>query len=130
MGSGEISLSLDSLVINNFNKLQIKYYNLFVSNEYLQFELDIWAKPGSKVEKSVIGENGELILYIKERPVEGAANKGLIKVLSKLLSTPKSSIELKRGDKSKFKRFSFQLTFTDRKNFDYYLEQISNLAGK
>gem|GEM_PF-451823 len=120
----------ESLVSRKLSDLKIKYYNLKTVDECLYFELDIWAKPGSKVEKHSIGDNGELVLYIKERPIEGAANKGFIKALAKIFSLPKSAVDLSKGTKSKFKRFSFQLTFTERKNIDYYLNQLQNLVGK
>lgn len=132
MGSGESYLNPDHKVVfsEKLNDLKIKYYNIKSEDENLYFELDIWAKPGSKVEKHNIGENGELVLYIKERAVEGAANKGFIKVLAQLFSIPKSSVNISKGSKSKFKRFSFQLTFTERKNIDYYLDRLQNLVGK
>ncbi len=132
MVSGESYLNpnYESLVSRKLSDLKIKYYNLKTVDECLYFELDIWAKPGSKVEKHSIGDNGELVLYIKERPIEGAANKGFIKALAKIFSLPKSAVDLSKGTKSKFKRFSFQLTFTERKNIDYYLNQLQNLVGK
>lgn len=100
----------------------------FSSNEDgVSFSIDIWAKPGSKVQKQLVGESGELILYIKERPVEGAANKALVKTIGKIFGTTNSSIELTRGGKSKFKRFNVSLTFTERKEVSYYLEKINKL---
>ncbi|WP_372652409.1 DUF167 domain-containing protein [Halobacteriovorax sp.] len=125
-----MNLNHEEKITKKLNDLNIKFFNLKTIGEDLYFELDIWAKPGSKVEKHSVGENGELILYIKERAIEGAANKGFIKSLSKIFSIPKSSIAISKGSKSKFKRFSFQLTFTERKNIDYYLDQLQNVVGK
>ena len=129
-GESSLSPSYEDLFLDKFQQLNLKYFEIVSSESSVSFSLDIWAKPNSKVERVYIVESGEVVLHIKEKPVEGAANKGLIKVLSELLSVPRNSIELSKGSKSKFKRFSFHFTFTDRKNIDYYLKQLDNLVGK
>lgn len=130
--SGESSLSRNykDLFSVKLEQLHIKFFDVSSSDSGVSFSIDIWAKPNSKVERVYIAESGEVVLHIKEKPVEGAANNGLIKVLSKLLSIPRNSVELSKGSKSKFKRFSFHFTFTDRKSIDYYLKQLDNLVGK
>jgi len=47
---------------------------------------------------------------IKAPAVEGAANKELVKFLSKQFKTPKSSIVFKSGETSKIKTVRFPLT--------------------
>jgi uncharacterized protein YggU (UPF0235/DUF167 family) len=123
MASGEKSLE------SSFSKL-FKLYNFHEVNDSVSFEVDVWAKPGSKVEKSLIGKNGEFKLYIKERPVAGAANKGLMKRISSLFGIAASEIELTGGGKSKFKRFKINLTFTDRKEVNYYLDRINKIKNE
>ncbi len=127
MESGESSLSTSevSKLEELFQSCKVQAYKIECSDSYLSFELNIWAKPGAKVEKSIVGDEGEIIIYIKERPIDGQANKAFIKYLAAQLSITKSSVSLSRGSKSRFKRFSFQFTFTDRKDFDYYFKKIN-----
>lgn len=42
-------------------------------------------------------------IKIKERPIEGKANKAIIEYLSEILSIPKSKIQILNGDKSSIK---------------------------
>jgi uncharacterized protein len=60
--------------------------------------------PGSKLNK-VIGfmDDGSLKIRIKEKPVEGRANKGLIKYLSDLLDIREFDIEIISGISSRNK---------------------------
>ena len=52
----------------------------------------------------VIGvHDGRLKVKVSAPPVDGAANEELIKVFAKLLSVPKSKIEILSGEKSKQK---------------------------
>lgn len=53
-----------------------------------------------KIEK--IGENN-FIISIKEAPIEGKANKAIIKSLAEYFNIKKSNIEIIRGHKSKEK---------------------------
>ncbi len=96
----------------------------------LSFSLNIWAKPGSKIEKISVGNEGELIVYIKEKPVEGKANKALSRALSRYFGPSPSQIELDKGGKSRFKKFNLRYVFTDNKGVDYYISVINKWSSK
>ncbi|WP_127718154.1 DUF167 domain-containing protein [Halobacteriovorax sp. HLS] len=111
-------------------ELGLNYFDLTHNEDGIHFSIEVWAKPGSKLEKVQIGQRGELVSFIKERAVEGAANKGLLKSIAKVFGTNSSNIVLLSGGKSKFKRFSVALTFTDRKRISYYLEKLNGALKK
>ena len=53
----------------------------------------------------IVGEHdGALKIKLKSPPVDGAANEELIRFLSKLLSVPRSNIEIVNGETSRSKR--------------------------
>jgi len=64
--------------------------------------IPITVKTGSHKEKIEKADKG-YIVYIKERPVEGRANKAVISLLSKYFDVPKSQIFIHSGMKSKQK---------------------------
>ena len=125
MVSGEKLLVTD--LVSKFSNLEFKTYNLVEDGSSIHFGIDVWAKPGAKVEKSLIGTNGELILYIRERAIDGLANKAFLKTIASLFGVSSSEIELLGGGKSKFKRFRVNLTFTERKKINYYLDKIEQI---
>jgi len=61
-------------------------------------------------------------IRIKAPAVEGAANKELVKFLSKQFKTPKSSIAFKSGETSKIKTVRFPVT--DR--FEEWIQKQQN----
>ena len=78
--------------------------------------LRIKAQPAaSKNEFCGLYDGDALKIRIKAPAVEGAANKELVKFLSKSFKVPKSAILFKSGQNSKIKRVEFPLTmqFTD-----------------
>lgn len=77
--------------------------------------------------KKSIGQEGELVVSVSARPVEGAANKAISKFASKRLGISASSFSLDSGDKSKHKRFKVTYVFTDHKDVDYYLAKLKQL---
>lgn len=46
---------------------------------------------------------GNLIVYVREPPVDGKANQALIKLLADHFDVPKSHVEVVRGHKSRHK---------------------------
>ena len=66
---------------------------------------DVRVKPNSKKE-SVSLENGVIVVKIRQKPVEGKANKALIEKLANVLGIAKSCIEVVGGERSKSKRVS------------------------
>jgi uncharacterized protein (TIGR00251 family) len=76
-----------------------------------QVVLYIKAQPAaSKNEFSGLYDENALKIRIKAPAVEGAANKELVKFLSKSFKVPKSSVKFESGQNSKIKRVTFPLT--------------------
>lgn len=48
---------------------------------------------------------GRIQLKVSSPPVEGAANRAAVQLLSKAFKCPKSRVHLKQGEKSRLKRF-------------------------
>lgn len=63
------------------------------------------AHPSSKKESIIKINDKKFIIYVKEPPLKGKANKAIIEVLSNFLKVPKSSILLLKGEKGKNKIF-------------------------
>jgi hypothetical protein len=89
----------------------------------------IHAKPGAKKERIEIGENGEMIIAISSRAVDGEANKALLAALSKALGVSKSQLEIVSGDHGRKKRVKVSIQFTDHKRDSYYKEKLIDLIG-
>ena len=61
------------------------------------------ARPGASRNQITTGPDGTLKVRITAAAVDGAANRALIKFLSKVLSVPKSSIALRSGETTRDK---------------------------
>lgn len=88
---------------------------------------DVWAKPGSKVERSFISLDGVLIVQTRAKPVDGAANAGIIESVAMIFGVSKSSVEIIRGEKSRNKRVKLVMEFTANKKEAYYSKKISEI---
>ncbi len=66
-------------------------------------EIRIKVSPRSSKSEVVGISDDRLRIKLNSPPVDGAANKELIKLLSKIFGVAKSSLELVRGDKSRLK---------------------------
>jgi uncharacterized protein (TIGR00251 family) len=67
----------------------------------------ITVKPGTSQEKIIKTNEDELIVYLHVKPIGGEANKALIKTLSEYFDTPKTSIKIISGAKSRKKVIEF-----------------------
>ena len=83
--------------------------------------LRVKAVPGSSINKIADIHDGALRIKIKAPAVEGAANKELIKFLSKTLRISKSDIEILRGETSKVKSLRIPLS-------EALIEKIASLV--
>lgn len=83
-------------------------------------------KPGAKTESITPGLKGEIVIKVRARPVEGAANMAVIEALSKYLGIAKSRISLESGAKSKAKRFAISLLGRDDREVREKLEKLLN----
>jgi uncharacterized protein (TIGR00251 family) len=61
-------------------------------------------KPGSSKDEISLDEDGNLLVKIKERPIDGAANTYLLNYLSKEFNIRKSAISLEKGATSRYKK--------------------------
>jgi len=85
----------------------MKFYKI----EDEKVTLNIKAQPAaSKNEFSGIYGEDALKIRVKAAAVEGAANKELVKFLSKSFKVAKSDIAFKSGETSKIKRLCFPVT--------------------
>ncbi len=64
----------------------------------------ITVKPGSKKGPLVLRTGpSALTLYLREKPIDGAANQALIRLLSDHFQIPKTSIQIKSGARGRKK---------------------------
>lgn len=70
-------------------------------------QLSARIKPGSK-QPGIAFEASVLVLRVRERAVEGAANEACIRALSDALGVAPSRITLVRGARSREKRFAVE----------------------
>lgn len=67
----------------------------------------VQVKPGSK--KGPLVEqltDGTLVVFVKERAVDGAANEAVVRVLAEFLGRKRSELTLEAGFTSRIKRIS------------------------
>lgn len=113
-------MSLDQELINlGFNCQKIKEDKSFVLISFF-----IKAKPGAKVEKIELSEQGEISIFTSKRPIQGQANKDIEEKVAKLFGISKSNVEIDKGDKSKNKKVLVCFYFTKDKGIGYYLNEL------
>ena len=70
----------------------------------------LFVKPGSKKGPLVeVSETGELTVYVRERAVDGAANKAVIELLAEHFDVSKGAVEIESGQSSRYKRVQIDL---------------------
>jgi uncharacterized protein len=68
-------------------------------------QLSVTVKPGSR--QPGISVSGDcVVLRVRERAIEGAANDACIRALAELFGIPRSRVALVRGERSREKRFA------------------------
>lgn len=79
--------------------------------------LFVKAKPGSKVNKIVLGADGTLSVRINAPAHDGKANEALIRFLSETIRMPRSRIRIVSGFTSPFKKIEIDAeeTFVRKK---------------
>ncbi len=77
--------------------------------------LNIKVKPGSFKDEINFDSDGTLVVKLREKPIDGAANEALIKFLSKEFKLSKSSITLEKGQTSRFKKIQIHVSETELK---------------
>lgn len=72
-------------------------------------EIRIQVKPGtSKGDKIEQQPDGSYLVYLRAKPIDGAANVALIKLLSKHFQVAKTSITIKNGAGSHYKTITIK----------------------
>jgi uncharacterized protein YggU (UPF0235/DUF167 family) len=70
-------------------------------------QLSVTVKPGSK--QPGISVAGDIVvLRVRERAIEGAANEACIRALAEVFGVPRSRVALLRGARSREKRFAVE----------------------
>ncbi len=69
----------------------------------MQVRITVSVSTNAKNNSIILGSDGVYKLKINSQPIEGRANKDIVKYLSKLLKIPKSSIAIVLGQHSKSK---------------------------
>lgn len=64
---------------------------------------EITVKPNSKKGPLIVDEGTSLIVYLREKPVDGEANAALIKHLAKHFQVSKSQVNIKTGSRGRKK---------------------------
>lgn len=70
--------------------------------------IEVRVKTRAKADE-VVCKNGIFFISIKAIPIQGEANKAIIKLLSRHFKTPQSAIQLKLGTKNKIKVYDVQV---------------------
>ncbi|MCW8444427.1 DUF167 family protein [Fluoribacter gormanii] len=65
--------------------------------------LRLYVQPGAKKTEIVGLHEGELKIRLNTPPIEGRANKALLKYIAQTFKVPARQITLQRGDKSRHK---------------------------
>ncbi|MBL6989744.1 MAG: DUF167 domain-containing protein [Bacteriovoracaceae bacterium] len=115
-------------LIDQFKAAGINIHQYTTTDNYLDLAICIRAKPGSKLQKMLIGQGGEIIISTTKRAVEGEANKAIKKILSDTLGVSGSNISLDKGHNSKHKRYLIRFIFTKHKQVEYYIKKVANLT--
>jgi uncharacterized protein len=106
-------------------KLKIEIIN--IEANAFTFAIDVWAKPGAKVEKVFVSLVGALVIQTKSKPIDGEANEGIIEDVSATFGVSKSQVQIVRGEKSRSKRIRIHVQFTANKKEAYFNQKFSEI---
>jgi len=81
---------------------------MLITNHEDGVTLKVKVVPNASANKIVGEQDGRLVIRLTAPPVEGKANKLLIKLVSKQLKIPASSIEILHGHASREKTLLFR----------------------
>lgn len=81
-------------------------YSHFLREKKGLLLLDIYVKPNS-AEQGLYFEENTLFVRVESAPIEGQANKEILKLLGKSFGIPSSSLNIVKGDCGKEKVVSF-----------------------
>lgn len=70
-------------------------------------QISVRVKPGSK-QPGISVENGTVVLRVRERAVEGAANAACVRAIAQALGVAASRVTLTQGARGREKRFAIE----------------------
>jgi uncharacterized protein (TIGR00251 family) len=76
-------------------------------------EVVILVKPGSSKNEIYMNPNNELVVRLRAKPIDGAANTALVEFLSSQLNIRKSGIEILKGTTSRVKKLQLVISQTE-----------------
>ena len=80
------------------------YYDGFERKRVKQsMKIQVTVKPNARKESVERKTGDELVVCVKDSPVDGKANRALIQVLADYFSVPKSAISILHGERSRKK---------------------------
>ena len=103
---------------------KLKFETITTEANAFTIDVDVWAKPGAKVEKVFVSKEGALVIQTRSKPIDGEANEGIIDAISATFGVSKSQIEIVRGEKSRLKIIRIQVPFTANKKEVYFKQKI------
>lgn len=121
---------MEGAIFDTLKKFSFEPQIIKSDKSHLIIGLTILAKPSSKLEKISPGPKGEMIVHTKAKPVDGAANIGIVKLLSKVFGLPQNNIAFKSGEKSKTKKLILTFIFSDTKDESFFREKFISSYGK
>lgn len=88
-----------------------------------EFILTVYLQPGAKKSEIVGLHDGNIKIKVNAPPVDGKANAALIDFLSEFFDTPKSSIKIISGDKSRLKKVAIaNLSDTQQQKITHFMK--------
>lgn len=67
-------------------------------------KITVVVKPGSKKGNMIVGdEDGSFVAFLRQKPVDGAANIALVELLSDYFDTPRNQIKIVTGNSGRRK---------------------------
>lgn len=71
--------------------------------------INVKIKPGAFKDEIILNEEGKLVIKIREKPIDGAANVYLIKFLANEFDLSKSDVVIEKGLNSPFKKIRLDI---------------------
>lgn len=75
--------------------------------------LTVKVKPGSFQDKITVDEESRLVISIREKPIDGAANSYLVKFLAEEFDLKKKHVVIEKGFSSQFKKITLAISSED-----------------
>lgn len=98
------------------------------SDDELRVSFFVRARPGSKLTKVSVGPGGELLVWVRARAIEGAANEAIREVLAECLGVSTSSISLEKGALGRSKQFTVGFRRKDNKSVAQYISRLTQIV--